>query len=183
MFKLICQSCTLQDFTSEELASDAYYGWLCDYEVIKTLNLPDYVKPVPRGSVERYVEGLWANPDVIFLALYAGNPQVFVGTLKIGSINRLSGTADIGIMIGDRSFWGQGLGTKAVSLAAEFCFQRLGLRKLTAGVMSINPGMTRCFEKIGFVQEGCFREQDFYEGSFVDHVHLGCFASEYRKSH
>lgn len=183
MFELTCESCALKDFTSEELASDEYYKWLCDYDVIKTLNLPSYVKPVPRRTVEEYVKGLWESPEVVFLAIYAGEPEVFIGTLKIGSINQLCGTADIGIMIGDKSCWGKGLGTKVISLAVGYCFERLGLRKVTAGVMAINPGMTRCFEKIGFVMEGCFRKQDFYEGNFVDHIYMGCFVSEYCKNH
>jgi len=166
-----------------ELEADEYYSWLCDYEVIKTLNLPDYVKPVSRKTIEAYVEALWDSTTDIFLAVYAGEPEIFVGTLKIGSINRLCGTADIGIMIGDRTFWRKGLGTNIISVAVEYCVERLGLRKVTAGVMGANPAMVKCFEKIGFKQEGCFRQQDFYEGRFVDHIYLGCFASEYRKQH
>ena len=126
---------------------------------------------------------LWLNQNTLFFAIYSTNPDTFIGTLKIGSINEHTGTADIGIMIGEKTFWGKGLGTKAVSLAAEFSFVELGLRKLTAGVMEINPSMSRCFEKIGFIKEGCFREQDLFEGNFVDHFHYGCFASEYKKQH
>ena len=183
MFRLTSKMCTLKAFTDKELQADKYYNWLCDYEVVKTLNLPAYAKPVSRKTVEGYVESILESDNNIFMAIYVGDPEVFVGTLKIGAINYLCGTADIGIMIGDRSFWGRGLATNVTSLAVEYCFKRLGLRKVTAGVMGINPAMVHCFKKIGFVQEGCFRKQDFYESEFVDHIHMGCFSNEYFKQH
>ena len=183
MLVLKCQNCELRDFTQKELDSEEYYQWLNDYEVIKTLNLPPDSIPVTKTSLRSYVEDIWFNKNTLFFAIYSKNPDTFIGTLKIASINEHTGTADIGIMIGEKTFWGQGLGTKAVSLAAEYSFIELGLRKLTAGVMEINPSMSHCFEKIGFIKEGCFREQDLFEGNFVDHFHYGCFASEYKKQH
>ncbi len=183
MFELRGGTCILRSFSLPEIEFEKYYNWLCDYEVIKTLNLPSYVLPVSRSTVEDYIKEVSRSDSDVFLAIYDKHTDNFIGTLKIGAISRLSGTADIGIMIGDRSFWGKGIGTSAISLSVEYCFNRLGLRKVTAGLMSINPGMKKCFEKIGFKQEACFRQQDFFEGGYVDHIYLGCFKEEYLKKH
>jgi len=45
--------------------------------------------------------------------------------------------------------------------------------------MEPNSGMRRVFEKFGFVVEGRFREQDFLEGKWCDHLHFGLLKKEW----
>ena len=52
-------------------------------------------------------------------------------------------------------------------------------RKLTCGIMANNPAMVRVFEKLGFRREATLRRQIPFEGDFLDHILLGCFAEEY----
>ncbi|HAA91893.1 MAG TPA: hypothetical protein DCS82_08485 [Rhodospirillaceae bacterium] len=170
--KLICFSATHRDDPS-------YLEWLRDYEVIKTLDLPAYVaEPVSQETVADYCDRLMNSSNDLFLAIHDCEDDQFIGTIKAGHINWYALTADIGIMVGDRTRWGRGLARDAIHTLCHYLFNDVGLRRLTAGAMAVNPAMIHVFEKLGFKREGIFRDQDRFEDGFCDHIHLGCFAEE-----
>ena len=159
-----------------------YLSWLRDPEVVRTLNLPRYLAaPVPAAEVAAYCDALMRSDGDLFLALHDRSDGAFVGTAKAGHIDWHAGTADIGIMIGRRDRWGRGLATDAVYHLAHHLFERVGLRKLTAGSMAANPAMIRVFDRLGFAREGVFRRQDRLGDDYIDHIHFGCFADELRR--
>lgn len=169
----------LREFGHGHMRDPAYRGWLRDPDVVGTLNLPAYLAaPVSVAEIESYCARVMASPTDLFLAIHDG--EVFVGTIKAGGIDRYAGHADIGIMIGRKDRWGQGLATDAIATLCRHLFEAEGLRRLTAGSMATNPGMIRVFEKLGFRREGVFREQDrVSETEYCDHIHLGCLRGEF----
>ncbi|MCG8670375.1 MAG: GNAT family N-acetyltransferase [Pseudomonadales bacterium] len=167
-------------FADEHLRNPNYLDWLRDYDVIRTLNLPSYWEPVTEDEVKRYCRNVMASDTDKFFALHAGDSGRFIGTVRLGHIDWTGGIGDIGIMIGERQYWGRGIAQDAVSAVAKLAFSRLRLRKLTAGAMSINPAMIHVFEKLGFQREACLRQHDrLREGGYCDHIHLGCFRDEF----
>jgi RimJ/RimL family protein N-acetyltransferase len=179
MFRLEGRKCYLVPFEDSHLRSEDYFRWLRDYEVVKTINRLEYVRPVSFAEVEEYCRRVMQSPSDVFLALHEREEERFIGTVRASRIDRVSRTADVGILIGERAFWGRGIATDAIATLGRYLFERLGLRKLTAGLMRVNPGMQRVFEKLGFREEGVFRKQDFFEGDYVDHIYLGCFRDEF----
>jgi len=169
---------SLMTFTNRHLHDAAYLAWLRDYEVVKTLNRPEYLTPIPFEPVREYCEALMRSPRDIYLAIHHGLDRRFIGTVRAARIDPEARTADIGILVGDKSYWGRGIATDSVRTLARYLFDALGLRKVTAGLMSTNPAMLRVFTKLGFQEEGRFRQQDCFEGRYVDHLHLGCFRNE-----
>jgi RimJ/RimL family protein N-acetyltransferase len=174
--------CWLEPFAPRHRDNPEYLAWLRDPEVVRTLNLPDYLAaPIPAAKVAAYCDALMASEQDLMLALYDRADGAFVGTVKAGHIDWHAGTADIGIMIGRRDRWGRGLATDAVYHLARHLFHFVGLRKITAGSMANNAGMIRVFERLGFVREGVFRRQDRLGDQYIDHIHFGCFAEELRR--
>jgi len=102
--------------------------------------------------------------------------QRHIGNLKIGPIDRNHGTADLGILIGEKDCWGRGLATEAIALATEYAFSELRLRKITAGSYSNNPGSVKAFVKAGWEVEGSMRMQYIASGKLVDKILLAAFA-------
>lgn len=172
----------LVTFQDRHLHDENYLGWLHDYDVVKTINKRDYLRPVSFAEVERYCTQLMESPTDRFFAIHHARDDAFIGTLRVSKIDRETRTADVGILIGNKSYWGRGVATDAISTIGVYLFDRLGMRKLTAGLMGINLAMLRVFEKVGFQREGVFREQDLFEDRYVDHIHLGCFRQEFRGS-
>ena len=172
---------SIKSFNYEKIYSEEYLRWLRDPEVLVTLNLTSYLeKPIDVGEVEQYCHALIESESNIFCAVHERHTDLFVGTCKIGGINEFSGIADIGIMIGEKRFWGKGIGSETVSLLSNYAFNELNLRKLTGGAMSSNKPMLNIFARLGFVEEGVRRKQDRFGSTFVDHVLFGCFRDEFK---
>ena len=169
----------LEPFSPDHRDDPRYLGWLHDYEVIKTLNLPAYVaEPVPYELVAAYCDRLINSDTDLFLAIHDQRDDRFVGTIKAAHIDWYAETADIGIMIGEKSVWGHGIATDSIRLLCTYLFSSMKLRRLTAGAMSINPAMIAVFEKLGFQREGCLRDHDRHENGYCDHIYLGCCNGE-----
>jgi ribosomal-protein-alanine N-acetyltransferase len=170
---------SLVPFEERHLGDPNYLKWLRDYDVIKTINRADYLRPVSLAEVREYCESVQRSSSDMFFALLERRDDRFMGTLRVSQLNWRTRTADIGILIGDRESWGKGFGTDAISTIGSFLFARLGLRRLTAGLMDVNEGMRVVFERLGFQQEGVFRGHDLYEGEYVDHLYFGCMKDEF----
>jgi [ribosomal protein S5]-alanine N-acetyltransferase len=64
--------------------------------------------------------------------------------------------------------WGQGIMPEAVGAIVRFGFERMGLHSIEAQIEPNNQGSRRVLEKLGFVQEGYFRENFYFDGTFTD---------------
>ena len=64
--------------------------------------------------------------------------------------------------------WGQGIMPEAVAAILRFGFEHMGLHSVEAQIEPNNQGSRRVLEKLGFVQEGYFRENFVVEGIFTD---------------
>lgn len=67
--------------------------------------------------------------------------------------------ADMGILIGDKTKWGQGFGTEAWIALMQHLLNT-GVRKVEAGCMELNQPMIHIFQNSGMRFEGC-REHHF----------------------
>jgi ribosomal-protein-alanine N-acetyltransferase len=92
-----------------------------------------------------------------------------IGTCGFWRIVEPHARAEIGYELA-REWWGQGVMTEAVGAALAFGFIQMGLHTVEAQIHPDNIGSRRVLEKLGFVQEGYFRE-NFYdpiEAQFTD---------------
>lgn len=178
---IVGSAVSIKSFNSKKIYSEEYLRWLRDREVLVTLNLTSYLrKPIEVGEVEQHCRALLESEKNIFCSIHERHTDLFIGTCKIGGIDRFSGVADIGIMIGEKRFWGKGIGSETVSLLSDYGFNEMKLRKLTGGAISSNKPMLNIFNRLGFVTEGVRREQDRVGSTFVDHILLGCFRDEFK---
>jgi len=103
-----------------------------------------------------------------------------VGQGGFGSIDAHSRTAELGVMIGERSEQGRGYGSEAVRLLAEYGFGGLGLHRIQLRVLEGNDRALGIYRKLGFRDEGRLREAIFKDGRFLDVLLLGMLAGELR---
>lgn len=180
MLKIESYKVYLVPFEERHLNDPAYFEWLTDYEVMRFIGREEYLKPIRFERVKEYVEALWKSKYCSFFAIHLKD-DTFIGTLKLNFIDDagcVTQSADIGIMIGHRVSWGKGLATDALTTICKYAFDKLGVRKLTAGTNASNIGMIKAFKKLGFVEEGRLRKKLLVEGTYHDHILLGCFKEE-----
>ena len=157
-----------------------YLKWLNDYEVVKSLNKHEYLSGVTSKEIKKYFQNIKNSKSDLLWAICLRKNHKFIGTIKVGSINNFSRTCDIGIMIGDKTEWGKGYAQDSLKVVCNYLFQKLLIRKLNSGTMSINQPMIKTFLNLGFKKEGLFRNQDKFEDNYCDHIYFGCFENEFK---
>ena len=135
--------------------------------------------PYPDGLAETWIAGLGDR--------YAkGENASFAITLKegplIGSIGLLLNAADnhaeAGYWVG-KPFWNHGYCTEAARAVVKFGFETLGLTRIFANYLAINPASGRVMEKLGMKQEGILRQHRLKWGEHIDLVVCGLLRNEY----
>jgi RimJ/RimL family protein N-acetyltransferase len=81
-----------------------------------------------------------------------------VGLTNLIRIDRASGTAYFGVVIGEKDCWGRGVGGETLRLMLERA-AALGLRKVLLEVAADNPRAIELYRRIGFQTEGVLRRQ------------------------
>lgn len=170
---LLGERVLLRPFTKADI-SEAYVGWLNDPEVVCYSGQRFRVHtPDTCGAYLSSFEGS-ANH---FLAICDRQTDVMLGTLTVYR-SLPHGTADIGIMVGARQAWGQGIGGEAFCLVVTALKASGAIRKITAGTLAVNRGMVRIMEKAGMHHEATRRAQELLDGVPVDIVYHATFCHD-----
>ena len=103
----------------------------------------------------------------------------FIGDCGLFNADRRSGTAEVGIGIGDRDYWGRGYGREALTLLVDYGFRMQNFRKLWLTVQGSNERAIRSYRAFGFVEEGRLREQAWSGGRYEDIVMMALFRSDF----
>ena len=142
---------------STQDATDAYLAWLHDSTVNRFLHLDEL--PSTTLDLAFYIEKMNTSPVDILFGLFDTLTDLHIGNIKIGEINWKHSFAEIGILIGERSFQQRGYATDALQQIIGLAFGELKLYKLIAGINEQNDRSIRLFEKQGFCLEGTRRRQ------------------------
>lgn len=102
-----------------------------------------------------------------------------IGTVGV-MIDAIDVRGEIGYTLSPES-WGKGYATQAAAAFCGWCFDSLGLRKLTAHHMAHNGASARVLQKLGFRHEGLLRAQAFKWGVAHDLVATGLLREEWSR--
>lgn len=160
---------------TEENMSPSYPDWLNDPHVNRFL-LGDRSRQTEE-SCRVFIRDCLVNPDVLLLGIRAslqGRPA-HVGNVKFSAIRNDHKTAEVGLLIGEKSLWGQGLGRTALHDAQLIARRFLKLRKLTAGILGTNRASQRIFSQAGFTTIGIRRDHFLVVNQSEDEILTECF--------
>ncbi|WP_019177733.1 GNAT family N-acetyltransferase [Methanomassiliicoccus luminyensis] len=128
-----------------------------------------------KRAAERMVSSI-AERGYVILQLQDGKP---IGWASLSRIDRRNGAADLQIVIGEPSCWGQGLGREAVRLVLDHAFMVLNLHRVQARVPEYNDRAVRCFEESGFRRDGTFRDDHFHHGEHCSTLLMSVLRGEH----
>lgn len=161
----------------EDDVNDEYYSWINDPEINQFLETR--FLPRSKKDIINHVSKLDGNPNEIFFAICDKNNDTHIGNIKLGPINWYHRKGDISLLVGDKNYWGKGIATESIKLVVKYGFKVLGLNKLCAGYYVNNLGSAKAFEKCGFMVEGIFKEEYFYNGHYINGIRIGLLKNNY----
>jgi [ribosomal protein S5]-alanine N-acetyltransferase len=160
----------LRPFTEADL-TETYLGWLNDPEVVRFSN--QRFTTHGQESCRRYLQA-FEGAENLFLLIQCQATGRPVGTMTC-YCSPPHGTVDMGILIGEKTFWGQGYGQDAWDTLGTWWLQRGDVRKLTAGTVACNHGMIRLMERSGMALEAVRKTQEIVEGELCDVLYYAKF--------
>lgn len=156
---------------TESDLSDHYLSWLNDPETVKYSNQRFINHSI--DSVRHYFNSFAGSANA-FLAIEEQASGQLVGTMT-AYIQPHHGTADVGILLGEKRLWGQGYGGEAWNLVIQWLLDTCAVRKVTAGTLACNHGMIRVMERAGMQHEATRRNQELVNNEPQDIVYFAKF--------
>lgn len=162
---------------AESDVTQKYVDWLNSPEINKYLE--SRFKIQTKEDILSFVKDKLSKDNEPMFAICDTNSNEHIGNIKLGPINPYHKYASIGILIGDKNYWGKGCATEAIKLITKYGFETLKLNKLDAGAYSENCGSINAFKKAGYSQEGLLKKQVVSGEKKLDVVLLGITAEDY----
>ena len=134
-----------------------------------------YFGQLPMSTHEQAIEHVrriqtsFQEQDGIRWAIASRQDGQFLGSAGFWRILKDHERAEIGYELAPQA-WGQGIMVEALQAILDFGFSHMGLHSVEANIHPENRASRRVLEKLGFVQEGYFREAflDPLEKCFTD---------------
>jgi ribosomal-protein-alanine N-acetyltransferase len=152
--------------------TEAYLNWLNDPTVTRFSNQRFRTHTVESSAA--YLASFTGthNSFLLITQRFDGRP---IGTATVYRSPQ-HGTADIGLMVGDRQCWGRGYGRETWQVVLEALLREPGIRKVTGGTARPNKAMVRIMEQTGMELEAVRARQELIEGQPVDLLYYARFA-------
>lgn len=154
------------------------HAWRIDDEVIDTLVGRKYF-------VSPDYEKKWVN-DAIFspgnsvkLAVCLKESHQHIGNVYLDNVDSFNQNAMFGLMIGDKTQWGNGIGTEMTLLMLYHAFYEMNLKRVYSYQLEDNIGSIKVHHKCGFQQEGILRKAVFKHGELVNLNVMGILKEEF----
>jgi len=141
-------------FTDDELAR--IYRWSQDEEVLRWSGGSSMPLTFEEFKERFKQERLRPDPMREAFAILTAEGEL-IGRVGCFAIDREEGQAELGIVIGEKDYWGKGYGSDAVITLLRHIFETEGLRRVYLFTFTQNVRAQRCFAKCGFKRMGIVR--------------------------
>lgn len=156
--------------------AERMFAMRSDPEVMRHVNRPMATSiDDATALIERINTNIAAN-EALHWAITLKGVDSFIGLIGLWRMVKEHHYAELGYTI-MREQWGRGVASEAIAAVVECGFGTLGFHRIEAITRPANNASMRALEKNGFVREGYFRENIFWNGMFHDSVHYGRLAN------
>ncbi|MDI1306153.1 MAG: GNAT family N-acetyltransferase [bacterium] len=147
-------------------------------EIFALRSNPETMKYIPRPLVKSIDDALEhiamidakieSNEGINWAITYKDNPKL-IGIIGHYRIKPEHFRAEVGYMLLPE-FHGKGIISEAIKEVVNYGFNEMKLHSIEAIIDPENFGSARVLEKNNFVKEAHLKENEFYEGRFLDTV-------------
>lgn len=171
--KLIGEKCYLSPLTDDD--AENWVRWHNDIDI----SMPEsnvYVS-ITLQNMRNRVNRHQSNMESVFTVvdLETDSP---IGTVEI-TYSTLYRTGSLGVIIGEKQYWGRGFGREAINLILDYGFNLLNLHNIMLGVYAFNTRAIGLYGSMGFREIGRKREYQTMGGRKIDMIMMDMLSHEY----
>jgi RimJ/RimL family protein N-acetyltransferase len=171
--KMVGKRCYLSPMNTED--AEKYTVWLNDMEVAQYLTMAYQI--ISLEKEKEYLEKFSKEGENF--AIVEGKSDELIGGCGLKNLDHLNRSAEIGIFIGEKSYWNKGYGEEALRLLLDYCFNILDLHNIMLNVFAFNTRAIHCYQKIGFKEIGRRRQARRIQGTSYDVLYMDILAQEF----
>lgn len=148
-------------------------------EEVKKLMDSNIPFPMTKWQEEEWVRSRKANTDFTYdFAIEDLKTGKYIGGCSINECDVKNRTCVVGIMIGDKEYWGKGYGSDALKVLIKFIFEEVNMNKIKLNVFSFNNRAIACYKKVGFKEEGILKKEIYRNGRYHDEIIMAMFKDD-----
>lgn len=155
--------------------SQTYVNWLNDPEVNAYLEIRFSTQTME--SAKSYVRGHDNHTSYLF-GIFAEQGLKHIGNFSL-LVNLNHKVGILGVMIGDKAYWGENVVQETRAAILDFCFGQLALSKVRGACYSDNRPAIYNYRRQGWQLDGIQRKNVLSKGRYVDLVNFAMFKEEW----
>lgn len=121
------------------------------------------------GDLLKTWESAYKRREALDWAIYYKDQSQLIGTIGFHKIDAYHHRAEIGYVL-VTSEQGKGVMSEAMKSVLDYGFKQLNLHSVEANINKINNASRNLLEKFGFVKEAHFKENFYFNGTYLDSV-------------
>jgi RimJ/RimL family protein N-acetyltransferase len=163
--------CSLQD-------AEKWAEWDTDLAVSLPLGDEAYV-PTSLESARAAISNVLEKREHVFSVVDL-ETDALIGRGMLFSVDHVHRSAMLGIVLGEKHYWGKGYGQEATRLLVEYGFDLLNLNSIMLGTFGFNRRALHCYEQVGFKTIGKRREARIIGGKKYDAILMDIVADDFK---
>lgn len=168
---------TLAPLQPEQAA--CFYEWLSDPEVIE-YSLSAFQTMQTKPQIDRWFAATLQQENCLNLGIYTEATNTLIGYAGLSGISTLNHSGEYFIFIGEKAFWGKGVGTAVTKQIVRLGFTQLHLNRIMLTVSEANTGGLKAYVNAGFLVEGRLRQACCRRGLFHDKIVMSILKSDWQ---
>jgi RimJ/RimL family protein N-acetyltransferase len=152
------------------------YRFRNDPEVVRGLG--GFSSGYTLQAIQEWVERCGKAFDDLVWAIACRESNICLGHAGLYQIDHRVRSCEFGILIGDPSQWGKGIGKEVTSAIIAYGFGELNMNRVELSVLASNTRALRLYQSLGFVQEGVKRKAQYRAGEYLDVVLMSMLRHE-----
>lgn len=156
---------------------EAFYSFKNDPEVAELLG--GFTTGYAMQDLHDWLDFHRKKNDEMLMTIALASDDRCLGHVGLYNIDARVGMAEYAILIGDREYWGRGIGRLCTVFSLEYGFRQLNLNRIYLSVLAGNGRARHLYSSIGFREEGTLRQAQYKNGRYLDVVLMALLREEY----
>jgi len=173
--KLVGKKCYLSPCSLED--AEKWATWDNDLETTVPLGDEAYT-PIALAKTKENLSRTIQHQDHVF-SIVDSHADTLIGRCLLFNMDQVNGNGTVGIVIGEKEYWGRGYGQEAIKLLLDYGFNLLNLNNIMIGTFEYNKRAIQCYEKVGFREIGQRRQARTIGGKKYDVILMDILADEF----
>jgi len=156
-----------------------WYQWLNDPIVTRYQNKGIFPNTVQRQR-KYYLFVMNSKSDIVF-AIVEKKTNKHIGCVGLHNIDSIHRSAELGIVIGEKEYWGKGYGKIAWNMITYYGLKVLNLHRIYATIIRDNIASKKSAQASGFKIEGQMRDVFYKSGKYHSAFLMSVLDREFKR--